>query len=68
MVLSCALPVFAGQGPSCEERLHHARALADLSRASRDQAESTAAEWFSRYQDATKQLEELRAQPPKEGK
>ncbi len=66
-VLSVAVG-YAGQGATCEEKLRQTASMLDITRGGRDQAEQALAELFTRYQDALKQVEDLKAKLPKEGK
>lgn len=60
--------IFAQQQPkSCDEQLRHTQAMLDIVKSGRDQSETSLAEIFTRYQDAMRQVEALKAKPA-EGK
>ncbi len=55
------------QKVSCDDRLRQAVSILDITRDGRDRAESSLAELFIKYQDALKQIEDLKAKQSKEG-
>jgi len=56
----------AGEPASCNDRLRQTASMLDITRSGRDQAELSLAELFGKYQDALKQIEDLKAKLPKE--
>lgn len=59
----------AGQPQTCEEKLRQTVSMLDITRGSRDQVELSLAEMFTRYQDAIREIEDLKKRDVKpEGK
>jgi len=56
---------FAGPVVTCEEKLRQMVSMIDITRAGRDQAEMSLADLFGKYQDAIKQIDELKTKESK---
>jgi hypothetical protein len=67
MIMPIAIGIgVAGEPASCNDKLRQATAMLDITRSGRDQAELSMADLFGKYQDAIKQIEDLKAKLPKE--
>ena len=64
--LLSSVVVFAGQEDTCEEKLRKVSTRLEITHNGRDQSEQALAELFGKYQDAMKQIEELKGKLPKE--